>query len=94
MWRRFHVAGLAATIVCAVASLAAFAVMRHSETRKIADAFNREARHVTEALARASDRELFVLDSMESFYRASTEVTRDEFHDRTGNGVDPLLRHH
>ena len=67
MLRRYHIVGLAATILCAVASLTAFGLMRHWETRKITESFHREVRHPTETPAEPAVQGPPVGDAMGSF---------------------------
>ncbi|MEG4084120.1 CHASE domain-containing protein [Microcoleus sp. POL10_C6] len=60
-------------------SLAAAAVVWHSENQRMQAQFHQQADRLNVALQQSINKNLEVLYSLEGFYRASTEVTREDF---------------
>ncbi|MEG4302299.1 CHASE domain-containing protein [Microcoleus sp. D3_18a_C4] len=60
-------------------SLAAAAVVWHSENQRMQAEFHQQADRLNVALQQSINKNLEVLYSLEAFYRASTEVTREDF---------------
>ncbi|MEG4532780.1 CHASE domain-containing protein [Microcoleus sp. D2_18a_D3] len=64
-------------------SLAAAAVVWHSENERMQAEFHQQADRLNAALQQSINKNLEVLYSLEGFYRASTEVTREDFKEFT-----------